>query len=51
MSKFVRGCRCSVGVVRMKGVGATLATFPRWERQSFIDNLLVRIHFIIVMIW
>ena len=24
---------------------------PRREREFFIDNLLVRIHFIIVMIW
>jgi len=35
----------------LQGVLRTSAQVPYREREFFIDNLLVRIHFIIEMIW
>jgi len=42
---------CEVVVLKLRGLGFGTHHCPGPEREFFIDNLLVRIHFILEMIW
>ena len=47
---FIQKRRCSSGMAWRKRKPRNRWSMPAAEREVFIDNLLVRIHFIIVMV-